>query len=86
MSTVNVACVRVVHRAADRWAVTQRGLDWFLAEFSVWEDALDYARSLAVTSREAILEGEDRDGRLALRQSFSTDAGGVIRIQSLAIA
>lgn len=83
---MDVACVRVVHRSADRWAVTQRGLDWFLAEFSAWEDALDYARSLAVTSREAILEGEDRNGRLALRQSFSTDAAGVIRIQSLAIA
>ena len=83
---MDVACVRVVQRADDRWAVTQRGLDWFLAEFSVWEDALDYARSLAVTSREAILEGEDRDGRLALRQSYSTDAGGVIRIRSLEIA
>jgi hypothetical protein len=82
----DVACVRVVRRADDRWAVTQRGLDWFLAEFSAWEDALDYARSLAVTSHEAILEGEDRHGRVALRQAFSTDAGGVIRIHSLTVA
>lgn len=71
-----------VRRAGSRWGVTEVGLDWTLAEFSTWEDALDYARAIAVAGDGSIVEGEDDDGRLTLREAFRTDAGGVIRIQS----
>lgn len=80
---MSVPCVSV-RRNGNRWGVTETGLGWFLAEFSTWEDAVDYARTLAVARDESIIEGEDRDGRLTLRQRFSTDAGGVVRVRSLA--
>jgi hypothetical protein len=79
---VDVPCVRV-RRTGERWGVTQRGLGWFLAEFVVWQDAIDYARGLAAASRNSILEGEDSHGRLTLRQVLSTDASGVIHVQSV---
>jgi hypothetical protein len=79
---MDMQCVSV-RRVGERWGVTQKGLDWFLAEFSVWQDALDYARALAVTSERAMLEGEDVAGRVSLRQLFLTDASGVIHVQSL---
>ncbi len=79
---MEVPCV-TVRRIGDRWGVTQKGLDWFLAEFSLWQDALDYARGLAVASEESIVEGEDFQGRVLLRQVFSTDASGVVHVQSM---
>lgn len=79
---MKVPCVTVRHMG-DRWGVTQKGLDWFLAEFSVWQDAIDYARGLAVASEQAIVEGEDFQGRVLLRQVFSTDASGVVHVQSM---
>ena len=82
---MDMNCVKV-RRLKNGWGVTQQGNDWYLAEFSVWEDAFDYARSLAVTSREAVVEGEDLYGRVAVRQVLSTDAGGVVSIRSLEVA
>lgn len=79
---MDMLCVSV-RRVGERWGVTQKGLDWFLAEFSAWQDALDYARALAVRNERAMLEGEDAPGHVALRQVFSTDASGVIHVQSL---
>ena len=81
---MEVPCVTVRH-IGDRWGVTQKGLDWFLAEFSLWQDAIDYARGLAVASEQAIVEGEDFQGRVLLRQVFSTDANGVVHVQSLTL-
>jgi hypothetical protein len=78
---MEMPCV-TVRRIGDRWGVTQKGLDWFLAEFDLWQDAIDYARGLAAASENSIVEGEDFQGRLALRQVFSTDASGVIHVQS----
>ncbi len=80
---MSVPCVSV-RRNGDRWGVTESGLDWFLAEFTVREDAIDYARSLAILREQSIVEGEDPEGRLSLRQMFSTDAGGVVRVRSIA--
>jgi hypothetical protein len=79
---MEVPCV-TVRRIGDRWGVTHKGLDWFLAEFSLWQDALDYARGLAVASEQSIVEGEDFQGRVLLRQVFSTDASGVVHVQSM---
>jgi hypothetical protein len=79
---MEVPCVTVRH-IGDRWGVTQKGLDWFLAEFSLWQDAIDYARGLAVASEQSIVEGEDFQGRVLLRQVFSTDASGVVHVQSM---
>ena len=78
---MEVPCV-TVRRIGDRWGVTQKGLDWVLAEFSLWQDAIDYARGLAVASEQSIVEGEDLQGRVLLRQVFSTDASGVVHVQS----
>ena len=36
----------------------------------LWQDAIDYARGLAVESRNSIVEGEDSQGRVTLRQIF----------------
>ena len=68
-----------------RWGVTEFGLGWTLAEFSSREDALDYARAVAVSGDGSVIEGEDGDGRLTLREASSTDAGGLIRITSSAL-
>lgn len=80
---MSVPCVSV-RRKGNGWAVTETGLNWFLAEFPVWEDALDYARRIAIARESSIIEGEDPSGQLTLRQLFSTDAGGVVRISSVA--
>lgn len=79
---MEMPCV-MVRRIGDRWGVTEKGLDWFLAEFTLWQDALDYARGLAVASENSIVEGEDAQGRLALRQWFYTDASGVVHVRSV---
>jgi hypothetical protein len=80
---MEVPCVRV-RRTGERWGVAQKGIDWFLAEFALWQDAIDYARGLAVAAETSIIEGEDHQGRIALRQKFSRDATGVVRVSSLA--
>jgi hypothetical protein len=80
---MGVKCVKV-RRSGARWAVTESGLGWTLAEFSSWEDALDYARALAVAGDGSVVEGEDGNGRLTMREALSTDAGGVMRIESVA--
>lgn len=36
-------CVR---RTGDRRGVTRKGLGQFLAEFTLWQDAVDYARGV----------------------------------------
>lgn len=82
---MDINCVNV-RRTSDGWGVTQPGLDCFLAEFPLWDDAFDYARSLALTFHEAIVESEDRDGRVTVRQVLATDARGVVRIRSLPVA
>jgi hypothetical protein len=80
---MEISCVSV-RRVGDRWGVTQNGLGWFLAEFVQWQDALDYARGIAVTtSKNAIVEGEDAEGRVSVRQLFSTDMNGVVHVQSV---
>ncbi len=45
--------------SGDRWGVTQKGRDQFLAEFTLWQDAMDYARGLAVENQNCLVEGED---------------------------
>jgi hypothetical protein len=79
---MDMPCVRV-QRTGERWGVTQKGLDWFLAEFAVWQDAIDYARGLAISAEQSIVEGEDYQGRVSLRQMFCRDASGVVRVSSL---
>ncbi len=79
---MDIPCV-TVRRLGQGWGVTQKGLDWFLAEFALWQDALDYARGLAVASERSMVEGEDFEGHVALRQVFSRDASGVVHVQSV---
>jgi hypothetical protein len=79
---MDMPCV-TVRRTRDRWGVTHRGLGWFLAEFTLWQDAVDYARGLAVANRNAIVEGEDSQGRVTLRQIFWTDVAGAVRLCSI---
>jgi len=79
---MELPCV-TVRRIGDRWGVTHKGLDWFLAEFVHWQDALDYACGLAVAAEHSMVEGEDVQGRVLLRQIFATDASGVVHVQSL---
>jgi hypothetical protein len=82
MNKDQVPCL-CVQRSGDRWGVTQKGRDQFLAEFTLWQDAVDYARGLAVQNQNCLVEGEDSRGRLILRQIFSTDAAGVVCVRSI---
>jgi hypothetical protein len=82
MNTDQVPCV-CVRRSADRWGVTQKGLGRFVAEFTLWQDAMDYARGLAAENQNCLVEGEDFRGRLILRQIFSTDAAGAVYVRSI---
>ncbi len=79
---MNIQCVRV-SRTRRGWGVSELGLDWILAEFDQREDALDYARAVAIASGTAILEREDEFGRLEMRLLFSIDPAGVIRMNRL---
>lgn len=63
--------------------VTQSGLAELLAVYASWEDAIDYARGLAADKAASIVEGEDHQGRLTLRQLFRTDARGVVHVSAL---
>lgn len=79
---MDIPCV-CVRRIRDRWGVTQKGLAQILAEFTLWQDAVDYARGLAAENRNSLVEGEDLQGRVILRQVFSTDAAGVVWVRSI---
>jgi hypothetical protein len=79
---MDIPCVRV-RRIRDRWGVTQKGLAQILAEFTLWQDAVDYARGVAAENQNSLVEGEDSHGRVILRQIFSTDAAGVVCVRSL---
>lgn len=76
---MDMPCV-TVRRSGDRWGVSHKGLDWFLAEFILWQDAIDYARAVAVENQNSILEVKDQ-GRVALREIFWTDESGAMRVQ-----
>ncbi len=77
---MDMPCVSV-RRNGDRWGVTHKGFDWFLAEFALWEDAIDYARGVAAANQNSVVEGEDPKGRVALREIFWTDESGSMRVQ-----
>jgi|HubBroStandDraft_1064217.scaffolds.fasta_scaffold00078_6 hypothetical protein len=79
---MHVTRVRV-QRTGNRWGVTQSGLSELLAVYASWEDAIDYARGLAAGKAASIVEGEDQEGRLTLRQLFRTDARGVVHVRVL---
>jgi hypothetical protein len=65
------------------WGVAESRDGECLARFEAREDAVDYARSIAIDNGDSILEAEDEGGILAVRQHLSTDAKGVIRLRSL---
>ena len=77
---MDMPCVRV-RRTGERWGVTQQGIDWFLAEFALWQDAIDYARGLAVAAENSIVEGEDFQGRIALPFSLKFWTCGVFLVR-----
>jgi hypothetical protein len=82
MNSDQVPCV-CVRRNGDRWGVTQEGLGCFLAEFTLWQDAVDYARGVAAETQNCLVEAKDLRGRLVLRQVFSTDAAGAVYVRSI---
>jgi hypothetical protein len=69
-----------VSRAGIRWNVTQRGLARPPADFVSRDEALDYARGVAVKAAEAVVEAEDDAGRLDMRQSFTSSATGTVTV------
>jgi len=73
-----------VRRCGARWGVTAKGGDWILADFALWQDAVDYARTLAVAEGNSIVEEEDTQGRLTLRQLFTLDPSGIVRVRPIA--
>jgi hypothetical protein len=76
---VTIPCLRV-SRAGNHWTVTQRGFAESLAEFESRDEALNHARAVAVKAAEAVVEAEDADGRLDMRQSFTTSASGTVTV------
>jgi hypothetical protein len=76
---VEIPCLRV-SRVGSHWTITQRGFAGSLAEFESRDEALDHARAVAVKAAEAVVEAEDADGRLDMRQSFTTSASGTITV------
>jgi hypothetical protein len=76
---VEIPCLRV-SRAGSHWTITQRGFAGSLAEFESRDEALDHARAVAVKAAEAVVEAEDTDGRLDMRQSFTTSATGTVTV------
>jgi hypothetical protein len=76
---VEIPCLRV-SRAGSHWTITQRGFAGSLGEFDSRDEALDHARAVAVKAAEAVLEAEDADGRLDMRQSFTTSASGTVTV------
>ncbi|MBV8341942.1 MAG: hypothetical protein JO173_06125 [Gammaproteobacteria bacterium] len=65
------------------WGVTLNGEQAPLAKFMHWDDAVDYARGLAIENRDCIFEGEDREGRVSVREEFYSDDTGAIYVRSL---
>jgi hypothetical protein len=76
---VQIPCLRV-SRAGSHWTITQRGFAGTLAEFESRDEALDHARAVAVKATEAVVEAEDADGRLDMRESFTTSASGTVTV------
>lgn len=76
---VDTPCLRV-SRTGTRWTVTHRGFAGSLGNFESRDDALDYARSVAINSAEAVVEAEDDAGRLDMRQSFTTSITGTVTV------
>jgi hypothetical protein len=71
-------------RQGSLWGVKESHSDSdVLAKFEDRDDAFDYARYVAIGSRDFMLECEDEHGRLDVRQMFSTDSTGVIRVTSI---
>ena len=81
---MSVPCFKVI-RLEKGWGVTDLSLDWVLAAFDDRDSAVDYARSLAVCSDEAILEGENEFGHVEVRHVFSTDESGIMRMSTMQI-
>jgi hypothetical protein len=65
------------------WGVILNGEEAPLATFARWDDAIDYARGLAIENGDCVLEGEDRSGRLAVREEFYSDASGAVCVCSV---
>ncbi|HEV8019530.1 MAG TPA: DUF2188 domain-containing protein [Steroidobacteraceae bacterium] len=65
------------------WGVTLNGDEAPLATFARWDDAVDYARGLAIENGDCVLEGEDRNGRLSVREEFYSDATGAVCVYSV---
>ena len=71
-----------VHLNGDTWAVTLSGQEAPLARFNRWDDAMDYARGLAIENTDAILEAEDPEGQFVVREEFISDSIGVVQMRS----
>jgi hypothetical protein len=82
---MSVPCYKVI-RLGQRWGVTERSVNWVLAEFDEADFAVDYARALATATDEAILEREDERGRLEIRHVFSTDPAGLMRMSTVELS
>jgi hypothetical protein len=65
------------------WDVILNGDEAPLARFARWDDAVDYARGLAIENGDCVLEGEDRNGRIAVREEFYSDATGAVCVCSV---
>jgi hypothetical protein len=72
-----------VQPSEGNWGVTLNGDDAPLARFARWDDALDYARGLAIENGDCVFEGEDRNGRIAVREEFYADASGAVCVCSV---
>ncbi len=79
---ITLPCIRVLRMDAG-WGVAESPDGECLARFEAREDAVDYARLIAIDNPESILEAEDELGTLTLRQQLSTDAMGVIRLRPI---
>ena len=71
-----------VHLNGGTWTVTLSGEDTPQARFARWDDAMDYARGLAIENTDAILEAEDPDGHFVVREEFVSDSIGVVQMRS----
>lgn len=65
----------VKHSMGGRWEVCDAALEKPLADFSERDDALDYARGIAVTKAAASVQTFDQWGEPELRESYVLDAG-----------
>jgi hypothetical protein len=66
------------------WGVTLNGDEAApLSKFTRLHDAVDYARSLAAENARSILECQNRNGRLEVREEFYSDESGDLNIRSI---